>query len=102
MKPGVLALISAGTTCLVFVPEGGAGERALVAAGELSARGARVIGVSGHREKVFSDWVDVQGQGVGYFLNALICMQMLAYKLAVYRDLDPDKPRNLAKSVTVR
>jgi len=44
----------------------------------------------------------VRATGHAFSLAALPPVQMLAYNLALLRGLDPDKPRNLAKSVTVR
>jgi glucosamine--fructose-6-phosphate aminotransferase (isomerizing) len=73
---------------------------------EVAARGAHVIAVatesnediSEHAEEVFTvppvDWM-LQP------LLAVIPLQLLAYAIAVKRGLDVDKPRNLAKTVTV-
>lgn len=77
LKHGPIALIEKGTPCFVF------GEAANAAA-EMQARGAKIINVGGDP------------------IAAVIFSQLLAYDLAVSRGLNPDKPRNLAKSVTVK
>lgn len=102
LKHGVIALIEKGTPCVVFVPPGEQGARALIAAQEMKSRGAFVIGVSAGSNISYDAHIEVRGEGIQYALGALVPMQLLAYELALVRKLDPDKPRNLAKSVTVR
>jgi len=77
LKQGPIALIETGAPCLIF------GEAANTAA-EMQARGGLIINIAGEP------------------IPAVIQAQLLAYDLAVSRGLNPDKPRNLAKSVTVK
>jgi len=102
LKHGVIALVEAGTPCLVFAPDGPDLAQALTTAGELRARGALIIGIGPHNHEEFDVHLSVQATGHAFPLAALPSVQMLAYNLALLRGLDPDKPRNLAKSVTVR
>jgi glucosamine--fructose-6-phosphate aminotransferase (isomerizing) len=102
LKHGVIALVEPGTPCLVFAPEGPEEAHALTTAGELKARGALIIGIGPRAHEIFDVHLPVHASGHAFPLAALPQVQMLAYNLALLRGLDPDKPRNLAKSVTVR
>ncbi len=100
LKHGHLALIEKGTPVVVFVsPENK--EKILSNAHEVKARGGFVIGVSPDREDIFDFWIRVQDVKDLNPIAQIIPIQLLAYELAVKRALDPDHPRNLAKSVTV-
>jgi glucosamine--fructose-6-phosphate aminotransferase (isomerizing) len=99
IKHGTIALIENTTPCIVFVGE--EKEKILSNAEELKARGGLVIGVSEQNEKIFDVWIKVPQDGEASLIYQIIPMQLLAYRLAVLRGCDPDKPRNLAKSVTV-
>jgi len=99
IKHGTIALIENTTPCIVFVGE--EKEKILSNAEELKARGGLIIGVSGQNEKIFDVWIKVPQDGEASLIYQIIPMQLLAYRLAVLRGCDPDKPRNLAKSVTV-
>ncbi len=70
---------------------------------ETAARGAYVIGISDRHDASFDDWIQIpEVPELFYPMATVIPLQLLAYHSAVFRALDPDKPRNLAKSVTVR
>jgi glucosamine--fructose-6-phosphate aminotransferase (isomerizing) len=99
IKHGTIALIEKDTPCIVFVGE--EKEKILSNAEELKARGGFIIGVSEQNEKIFDIWIKVPQDGEASLIYQIIPMQLLAYRLAVLRGFDPDKPRNLAKSVTV-
>jgi glucosamine--fructose-6-phosphate aminotransferase (isomerizing) len=99
IKHGTIALIEKDTPCIVFVGE--EKEKILSNAEELKARGGFIIGVSEQNERIFDIWIKVPQDGEASLIYQIIPMQLLAYRLAVLRGFDPDKPRNLAKSVTV-
>jgi glucosamine--fructose-6-phosphate aminotransferase (isomerizing) len=74
---------------------------------ELKARGACVIAVVDEGDEeikgLVDDFVCIPG-GVSSLLSPIpyvVPLQLFAYYMAVARGCDPDKPRNLAKSVTV-
>ena len=70
---------------------------------EEAVKGAFVIGVSDRRENIFDEWIKIpQVEGLLYPLVTVAPLQLLAYHTAIARGLDPDRPRNLAKSVTVK
>jgi len=98
LKHGPIALIEEGTPCLVL----GDDQETISNATELKARGAMIIGVSAERKDVFDQWLKVPDCNGAQAIASIIPVQILAYHLALLRGLDPDMPRNLAKSVTVK
>lgn len=101
LKHGVIALIAPGTPCLIFAPDGTFRREALAAAAEVRARGAYTVGLSPTEEDEFSARLPVSGSPSSPYEMAVVA-QWLAYELALLRGCDPDRPRNLAKSVTVK
>ena len=74
------------------------------AAEEVRARGARTIVITNHASlvsHVADDIIEIPKDGTLAGLLATIPMQLIAYELAVMKSINPDKPRNLAKAVTV-
>ncbi len=102
LKHGPIALIEEGTPCIVFVGKDEVTQDILSNAQELKARGALIIGVSPDQHAVFDEWIKVPEAGDAQSILSIIPIQVLAYFLAVKRGKDPDMPRNLAKSVTVK
>lgn len=102
LKHGVIALIEPGTPVVALVPEDETRGRILVNVGEVKARGAKVIGLSAEPHPSFDVHIPVCASGLAYALAAVVPLQLLGLHLARLKGLDPDKPRNLAKSVTVR
>ncbi|MBL7119454.1 MAG: glutamine--fructose-6-phosphate transaminase (isomerizing) [Dehalococcoidia bacterium] len=103
LKHGTLALIEEGTPVVVICPKDFTFGESLANATETKARGAFVIGVSEERHPIFDEWIEIQSvEEIFYPLVTIVPLQLLAYYLAVARGKDPDKPRNLAKSVTVK
>ena len=102
LKHGVIALIEDGTPCIVFAANDRSRASVLSNAIELRSRGATIIGIGPEREDMFDEYVHVPDVGYASPIVNVVPAQLLAYYLAVERGLDPDRPRNLAKSVTVR
>lgn len=102
LKHGPIALITNGTPCISFVANDEVRQDVISNTMELKARGAYVIGISPEKHSVFDEWIKVPDVGVASPLVNIIPIQLLAYYIAVLRGLDPDMPRNLAKSVTVK
>jgi glucosamine--fructose-6-phosphate aminotransferase (isomerizing) len=102
LKHGVIALIEPGTPCLVFAPQDET-EAAIVSnAMELKARGGYIIGVGPQFHSVFDAWIKAEDVGDASIITSVVPAQLLGYYLALAKGYDPDKPRNLAKSVTVK
>jgi len=102
LKHGPIALISEGTPCIVLVANDETKKEILSNAMEIKSRGGYIIGVCPTNESIFDEWIKVPDVGIASCIVNIIPIQILAYKLAVLRKNDPDKPRNLAKSVTVK
>ena len=102
LKHGVIALIEDGTPCIVFAANDRSRAAVLSNAIELRSRGALIIGIGPEREDVFDEYLPVPDVGYASPIVSVVPAQLLAYYLAVERGLNPDKPRNLAKSVTVK
>jgi glucosamine--fructose-6-phosphate aminotransferase (isomerizing) len=105
LKHGPLALISDNVPVIVFAPIDENYEDIISNATEVKTRGGYVIGVSPENNDVFDHWIkvpQVDEKGLTSPLVNLIPIQILSYHLGLLRGNNPDKPRNLAKSVTVK
>ncbi|WP_163469751.1 glutamine--fructose-6-phosphate transaminase (isomerizing) [Fusobacterium sp. IOR10] len=106
LKHGPIALIEEGTMVVVVSTQDKMVEKVASNIKEVRARGAYVLAITkkNHKEVIeVADDVILVGDN-GELLTpelAVIPMQLLAYYTAVEKGLDVDKPRNLAKSVTV-
>ncbi len=103
LKHGTLALIEKGTPVVVLNPSGENHDDSLSNAEELRARGADVIGISDEKDEVYRHYVRVPKVQAKFTpIVEAIPLQLLAYHMSVAKRNDPDYPRNLAKSVTVK
>ncbi|MSR67409.1 glutamine--fructose-6-phosphate transaminase (isomerizing) [Candidatus Peribacteria bacterium] len=102
LKHGPIALIEEGTPCIALMGNDEFTADILSNIMELKARGAYIIAVSPVRHDMFDLWIKVPDAGAAQPIVNIIPIQILAYSLAVLRGKDPDMPRNLAKSVTVK
>jgi len=106
MKHGPIALVDEQTPSVFIVPQGGVYSKVLSNMEEIKARGGPVIAVvdkdDSHAVELADDVIHVPA--VPEFLQPIVTvipLQLLAYHAAILRGCDVDKPRNLAKSVTV-
>lgn len=103
LKHGTIALVEKGTPVIAICPKDYTFHETLNNAIETKARGARVIGISNEKNAAFDDWVKLpEVEDIFYPLVTVMPLQLFAYYSAVARGRNPDKPRNLAKSVTVK
>jgi len=102
LKHGVIALIEKGTPCIVIVANDKAKGSVISNAMELASRGGYIIGISPKKEKVFDYWIKVPNIPAASPIVSVVPLQLLAYHLSILKGYNPDKPRNLAKSVTVK
>jgi glucosamine--fructose-6-phosphate aminotransferase (isomerizing) len=103
LKHGTIALIESGTPVVVINPDGPNHSDSLSNAEELKARGADVIGVSDVQDRVYRHYLRIKRVKPKFMpVVEVVPLQLLAYHMAVARRNDPDYPRNLAKSVTVK
>ena len=106
MKHGPIALVDAFTPSIFLIPQGNVYEKVVVNLEEIKARGGPVIAVVTAGDSRIKELADdiIEIPEAPEFLQPIITaipLQLLAYHIAVLRGCDVDKPRNLAKSVTV-
>lgn len=102
LKHGPLALIEDGTPCLIFATTDEEMASARLAAAEVMSRGGYVIGIGAWNQSDCHSRINIESASELSSLVQLVAAQKLAYHIAIARGVDPDFPRNLAKSVTVR
>ena len=102
LKHGPIALIEEGTPCIALLGNDEVTPDIISNTIELKARGAQTIAIAPENNEAFDTWIKVPDVGVAQAIVNVIPIQVLAYFLAVKRGKDPDMPRNLAKSVTVK
>ena len=102
LKHGVIALVEKGTPCIVFAPNDETFLEIISNAEEVKARGGHIIGIGPKNNQVFDDFIETGDLKEATMIPQIVVAQMLAYDIALEKGLDPDKPRNLAKSVTVK
>ncbi|HBO44220.1 MAG TPA: glutamine--fructose-6-phosphate aminotransferase, partial [Planctomycetaceae bacterium] len=106
MKHGPIALVDQDTPSVFLVPHGAVYQKVIANMQEIKARGGPIIAVVGQGDTDAATVADdvIEVPEVAEFLQpvvSIIPLQLLAYHIAVARGCDVDKPRNLAKSVTV-
>lgn len=102
LKHGPIALIQKNTPCIALLGNDEVKMDTLSNLIELKARGAKTIGIGPEKNEAFDEWIRVPDAGSAQAIVNIIPVQILAYYLSIQRSLDPDMPRNLAKSVTVK
>ncbi|TRZ79629.1 MAG: glutamine--fructose-6-phosphate transaminase (isomerizing) [Nitrosopumilales archaeon] len=103
LKHGPLALMDSSSYVLIINPNDSTYNDMLTSAREIKARGAKIIGISDKPSDVYDYWIDIPSITESlYPLVEIVPIQLLAYYAALEKDTDPDYPRNLAKSVTVK
>jgi glucosamine--fructose-6-phosphate aminotransferase (isomerizing) len=110
MKHGPIALVDENTPSVFLISRGGVFDKVMSNLEEIKARGGPVIAIAGEGDaetaRQVADRADevIFVPEVAEYLQPLVMavpLQLLAYHIALLRGCDVDKPRNLAKSVTV-
>jgi glucosamine--fructose-6-phosphate aminotransferase (isomerizing) len=107
LKHGTIALIENGTLVVAVLTQEDLLEKCISNVKEVTARGAVVLGITQEKFKTkiseFVDEVVTIPDTIDFMssMTGIIPMQVFAYYMAVHKGCDVDKPRNLAKSVTV-
>lgn len=106
MKHGPIALVDDHTPSVFIMPQGNVYDKVMSNLEEIKARGGPVIAITTEGDNRVSRLADevLYIPAAEEFLQpllAIVPLQLLAYHIAVLRGCDVDKPRNLAKSVTV-
>lgn len=103
LKHGSISLIDKDFGVVSVVTDKTISDKTISNLKEVSARRAKIITITNIKDNNFADYT-ILVEDYDEILNPLLVivpMQMLAYNVAKLRDCDIDKPRNLAKSVTV-
>ena len=106
MKHGPLALIEEGLPVIVIAPKDKYYEKTLSNMQEVIARGGKIFFITDNNKRLLSTNIRLRLRvpRVDNFLSPILLtipLQLLAYHVALLKNCDIDKPRNLAKSVTV-
>lgn len=103
LKHGPLALMDSNVFVIIINPNDSTYSDTLTSAREIKARGAKIIGVSDIESDVYDYWIEMPKiDQVLYPISEIIPIQFLSYYASLEKNTDPDYPRNLAKSVTVK
>ena len=106
MKHGPIALIDAEMPCVVIATPDATYAKTVSNMEEIKSRGGKIVAVVAEGDTIATDIADyvIQVPAVAEYLTPIVAsipLQLLAYYIAVNKGRDVDKPRNLAKSVTV-
>lgn len=102
LKHGPIALIEKGVPVIVFACDDESEAEIISNAMEVKARGAEVIGINYRNNQIFEQYLPIEKNGFYAPIASIVYPQLMAYYIALEKKFDPDKPRNLAKSVTVK
>ncbi len=103
LKHGPLALMDSNVYVIIINPSDSTYNDTLTSASEIKARGAKIIGISDKNSDIYDHWIEIPKIDESmYPITEIVPIQLLAYYAAIEKDTDPDYPRNLAKSVTVK
>ena len=106
LKHGTISLIEEGSLIIALATQPKLYQKTISNMTEVRSRGAKVMAITFESNKLMekaADYVIYIPETDPYFANslAIIPLQLLAYYIAIGKGCDVDKPRNLAKSVTV-
>jgi glucosamine--fructose-6-phosphate aminotransferase (isomerizing) len=106
LKHGPFALLEPGTPVILIILDDQHQELMRVAGAEVLARGALTVVITDKRElardiATEENTICIPSNGPLSALLGVVPLQLLAYEIAVRRGINPDKPKNLAKAVTV-
>ncbi len=110
MKHGPIALVDEDTPSVFLIPAGGVADKVMSNLEEIKARGGPVIAVAPEGDAELAQHLQARADEVIFLpqtpdylqpMVSVVPLQLLAYHIALLRGCDVDKPRNLAKSVTV-
>ncbi len=106
LKHGTISLVEEGTPVIALMGEERLFDKTLSNVKETKSRGAFTVAFVPKNEKSPQECgdfvIELMGSSlIEYLFDELLCVQLLSYRVALLRGCDIDKPRNLAKSVTV-
>ena len=103
LKHGPLALMDSNVYVIIINPNDSTYSDTMNSVNEIKARGAKIIGISNKKSDIYDYWIEIpQVDEILYPIIEIVPIQLLAYYTALEKKTNPDYPRNLAKSVTVK
>ena len=103
LKHGPLALIDTNSIVIVLHPNDSTYGDTLSNIHTIKSRGAKIVGISNKKDALYDYQISIPTINESlYPLIEVIPLQLLAYHLSICNNGNPDYPRNLAKSVTVK
>ncbi|MBI4038333.1 glutamine--fructose-6-phosphate transaminase (isomerizing) [Candidatus Daviesbacteria bacterium] len=102
LKHYAITLMEKGVPVIVVVSEDVAKDDVLNAVNQVKARGAQVLAIGSKKHEQFDYFLEVADTGETSAIMNIIPLQLLAYYMAFELGNNVDKPRNIAKSVTVK
>ena len=103
LKHGPLALIDTNSIVIVLHPDDSTYGDTLSNIHTIKSRGAKIVGISNKKDALYDYQITIPTINESlYPLIEVIPLQLLAYHLSICNNGNPDYPRNLAKSVTVK
>ena len=103
LKHGPLALMDSNVYVIIINPNDSTYNDTMNSANEIKARGAKIIGISDKENDIYDYWIEIPPiDEILYPIIEIVPIQLLAYYTALEKKTNPDYPRNLAKSVTVK
>ncbi|MBA3285219.1 MAG: SIS domain-containing protein, partial [Nitrosopumilus sp.] len=103
LKHGPLALIDNKSVVIVLNPVDETYQDVISSSNEIKSRGAVIIGISNKYHDIYDEYIELpECIDFLYPVIEVIPLQIMSYYLALKMQVDPDYPRNLAKSVTVK
>ncbi len=105
LKHGTISLIDKGTPVIAIITDNDIAKKTISNIKEVKARGAHVIIVASDNinidKEIYDEIISIPYNKYLLPILSIISMQLLSYYVAKEKKCDIDKPRNLAKSVTV-
>lgn len=102
LKHYAITLMQPGVNVIAALSKDTVKSDVLNAIHEVKARGARCIGIASENAEEFDSWLQVPDTKETSAIMNILPLQLLAYYMAVELGNNVDKPRNIAKSVTVK
>lgn len=102
LKHYVITLMEKGVPVIAALSEDAVRDDIVNSLNQVRARGAMVIGIASKREDCFDEFIEVPEIGELSAIMHLVPLQLLSLSMAQILGADIDKPRNIAKSVTVK
>jgi glucosamine--fructose-6-phosphate aminotransferase (isomerizing) len=102
LKHYAITIMEKGVPVIVLMPDDKVKSDVLNAVSEVKARGAMVVGLSPERHEQFDEYINIPKLKEINGPAGVVPLQLLAYYMTVELGLNVDKPRNIAKSVTVK